>query len=177
RSSIEMEIDNLTIIKEDKLIDWLINNSYEEEAILISAKHIYFSLLRDFIFYMHESFSCAERGKVTVAYTVSRKPLKDNLLYFCWLLNDYKDFTNIVLHGKPSEMSISKLKPQEKIKILDDASNTVEWYLNGEQLYELIYDRKTDISLTKIWDQSLHLITDSSHYPTKQGNIRSEEHT
>src|SRR5699024_377410 len=94
-TSIEMEIDNLPIIKEDKLIDWLINNSYEEEAILISAKHLYFSLLRDFIFYMHESFSCAERGKVTVAYTVSRKPLKDNLLYFCWLLNDYKDFTNI----------------------------------------------------------------------------------
>lgn len=54
--------------------------------------HIYFSLLRDLNYYLYESLSCIERGKVTVAFTLARKPLQDNLFYLCWILTDSQVF-------------------------------------------------------------------------------------
>ena len=73
------------------------------------------------MFYMHESFSCSERGKVTVAFANSRKPIKDNLFYMCWLLVDSKEFISKLLYDEPRSFEVSTIGPDFIIHILKES--------------------------------------------------------
>lgn len=79
----------------------------------ILTPHIFFSLLKDLSYYLYESLSCIERGKVTVAFILARKPLQDSLFYICWLLVSPKDFIEKIQYKDPKDYDISKLKGQE----------------------------------------------------------------
>lgn len=80
------EIDIVELEHTDDVIQCLIDHGKEQEAVYIQKVHAFFSILADYKFYTHEAISCAERGKVSVAYTLSRKPFQNNLFFFvgCW---------------------------------------------------------------------------------------------
>src|SRR5699024_6415517 len=126
----------------DSIIDWLIENGYKKEAYESTKAHVFFSLLRDFLFYMHESFSCSERGKVTVAFSNSRKPIKDNLFYMCWLLVDTEELITKLLDENPKTFDVSSIGPDFIIHILKESVKKVDFPLTGELLAEIIYDKK-----------------------------------
>jgi len=155
----------------DSIIDWLIENGYKKEAYESTKAHVFFSLLRDFLFYMHESFSCSERGKVTVAFSNSRKPIKDNLFYMCWLLVDTEELITKLLDENPKTFDVSSIDFKDKEKIITKATQKINFSLSGELLTEIIYDRKSAKGLSAIWDKSLHIITGNKNYPTSVGNL------
>lgn len=155
----------------DDLIDWLLENGFEEKAYSALKPHIFFSLLKDFILYMHESFDCIERGKVTVAYTLCRKSLKDTLFYICWLLSDEKDIISRLLKDNPKQYDTSALNETFKKKILKEACEKSENIFDAELIYNIIYDRKCRYGLAGIWDQSIHLVTTNKNYATAKGNL------
>lgn len=163
--------DNETIPEDISPIDWLIENGYKDVAFKSTKSHVYFSLLRDFMFYMHESFSCSERGKVTVAFANSRKPIKDNLFYMCWLLVDSKEFISKLLYDEPRSFEVSTIGPDFIIHILKESVKKVDFPLTGELLAEIIYDKKSPKSLAGIWDKSLHVVTNDKRYPTPVGTL------
>lgn len=155
----------------DSPIDWLIENGYKEVAFESTKAHVFFSLLTDFIFYMHESFSCSERGKVTVAFSNSRKPIKDNLFYICWLLVDSEGLILKLMNDNPKTFDVSALDYEFKVEILNEAVKKVDFPLDGKLLAEIIYDRKSPRGLSSIWDKTLHIITSNKRYPTSVGNL------
>lgn len=65
--------------------------------------HIFFSILRDLNYYLFESLSCIERGKVTVAFSLARKPLQDNLFYLSWILVQPHEFLGKMQYGSPKD--------------------------------------------------------------------------
>ncbi len=144
--------DNETIPEDISPIDWLIENGYKDVAFRTTKSHVFFSLLRDFMFYMHESISCSERGKVTVAFANSRKPIKDNLFYMCWLLVDSEKFISKLLYDDPKSFEVSTIGPNFIIQILKETVKELDFPLDGELLAEIIYDKKSPKSLTGIWD-------------------------
>lgn len=163
------EIDKL---EKGEILDWLIDNGYKKEAYKVSKSHIFFSLLRDFTYYMHESFDCSERAKVTLAFTLCRKPIKDNLFYFCWLLVDAKDFTQSMLSKEPEEYDVTKISVNKKKEIINKASEAVLHKNHSEDvLFNIIYSRSSSYGLSSIWDQSIHLVTENKNYPTEKGNL------
>lgn len=155
----------------DNIIDWLIENGYKDEAFKSTKAHVFFSLLRDFMFYMHESFSCSERGKVTVAFSNSRKPIKDNLFYMCWLLVDSEELLTKLLDEDPKTFDVSRMDYEDKERIIDEATRKINFPLSGEMLTEVIYNRKSARGLSSIWDKTLHIITGNRNYPTSVGNL------
>lgn len=164
--------DNQEIPKNlDSPIDWLIENGYKEVAFESTKAHVFFSLLTDFIFYMHESLSCSERGKVTVAFSNSRKPIKDNLFYICWLLVNSEELISKLMNDNPKTFDVSALNYEFKVKILNEAVKKVNFPLDGKLLVEIIYDRKSPRGLSSIWDKTLHIITSNKRYPTSVGNL------
>lgn len=152
-------------------LDWLIENGYKDIAFKSTKAHIFFSLLKDFIFYMHESISCSERGKVTVAFSNSRKPIKDNLFYITWLLVDSDDFISKLLYNQPKNFEVSKIGAEFIIQILEEAVDLLDFHLEGALLAEMIYDKKSPKSLTSVWDKSLHVVTTDKRYPTAVGSL------
>lgn len=86
----------------------------------LMGRHILFSILRDICLYLYESLSRIERGKVTVAYTLARKPLQDNLYYLCWLLDNPKDLYQKINNQDPTNYDVSILKK--------DINNIIDMY-------------------------------------------------
>ena len=174
-SHVEIKHDNkehgLDKINNEKILDWLFTNGFEGEASAIAKSHIFFSLLTDFIYYMHESFDCSERGKVTVAFTLCRKPIKDNLFYFCWLLVDEKDFIDCMMNKEPKEYDVTLMNVDKKKKIINKASTIVSDKHEEDLLFNIIYKRNSLYGLSSVWDQSIHLVTGNKNYPTEQGNL------
>lgn len=145
--------------------------------------HIFFSILRDLNYYLFESLSCIERGKVTVAFSLARKPFQDNLFYLSWILVQPNDFLEKIQYGSPREYDVSNLKgkkefvidlflkAKESIQYENDFLDFSKELLDPELLYDIIYNRKAENSLTSVFDQSIHLVTKNKNYPTEKRNL------
>lgn len=145
--------------------------------------HIFFSILRDLNYYLFESLSCIERGRVTVAFSLARKPFQDNLFYLSWILVQPHDFLEKIQYGAPREYDVSNLKGEKEFVIdlflkskesIQYENNFLDFskeILNPELLYDIIYNRKAENSLTSVFDQSIHLVTKNKNYPTEKRNL------
>lgn len=145
--------------------------------------HIFFSILRDLKYYLFESLSCIERGRVTVAFSLARKPFQDNLFYLSWILVQPHDFLEKIQYGAPREYDVSNLKGEKEfvIDLFLKAKESIQYennfldfskeILNPELLYDIIYNRKAENSLTSVFDQSIHLVTKNKNYPTEKRNL------
>lgn len=153
------------------ILEWMFKHGYETKGYEITKAHIFFSLLRDFILYMHESFSCSERGIVTVAFTISRKPIKDDLFYLCWLLVNSKELLDCILNKDISTYDVTRLSEIKKRNIINEACHLVNKKDYENVLFDLIYNRDCDYGLSSVWDQSIHLVTGNKHYQTENGNL------
>ena len=168
------------------------NNGNDMETILRKQKnldilekiympHIFFSILQDLCFFLRESLSCIERGKVTVAFSLARKPIQDNLFYLTWLLVDSKDFLEKMLFGKPKDYDVSLLKGNKDlvIKLFSEATEIIrkdkinfpDIIFEPEVFYDVVYNRKAKNSLTSVFDTSIHLVTRNPNYPTEPENL------
>ena len=164
--------DMETILRKQKNLDILEK---------IYMPHIFFSILQDLCFFLRESLSCIERGKVTVAFSLARKPIQDNLFYLTWLLVDSKDFLEKMLFGKPKDYDVSLLKGNKDlvIKLFSEATeiirkdniNFADIIFEPEVFYDLVYNRKAKNSLTSVFDTSIHLVTRNPNYPTESENL------
>lgn len=145
--------------------------------------HIFFSILRDLNYYLFESLSCIERGKVTVAFSLARKPFQDNLFYLSWILVKPHDFLEKIQYGELREYDVSDLKGKKEfvIDLILKAKESIQYengfldfsreLLDPELLYDIIYNRKVENSLTSVFDQSIHLVTKNKNYPTEKRNL------
>lgn len=149
----------------------------------IVVPHLFFSILRDLSHYLRESLSCAERGKVTVAFTLARKPLQDSIFYLSWLLVDSQGFVEKLQYEEPENYDVSKLKgKQDYVKTLFSSAIDIitkkkdlfgysELIIDSDLLYDVLFNRKAPNSLTSAFDKSIHLVTNNRNYRTEKNNL------
>lgn len=181
-SSLDLKFTN-KIVEDYDILDELNKQRDIELSEKIFIPHIYFSLLKDLNNYLYESLSCIERGKVTVGFTLARKPLQDNLFYLNWILVDSKDFLEKILYKETKDYDVSSIKGRKNhvVELFSKAKSIInpkgnflnlnEELFNPELLYDVIYNRKARNSLTSAFDKSIHLITGNSNYPTEKQNL------
>lgn len=181
-SNLSFEFTNKVDDKID-LFDELERQRDVEISEIVFIPHIFFSILRDLNYYLFESLSCIERGKVTVAFSLARKPFQDNLFYLSWMLVRPHEFIEKVQYGSPEEYDVSDLKSKKemvinlfsKVKELVQSEDNLLDYskelINPELLYDVVYNRKSENSLTSAFDRSIHLVTRNKNYPTEKRNL------
>ncbi len=163
--------------KAEDMLEWMDKNNKHDISLKMFESHVFFSLLKDFCFYIYESISCASRGKVTVAYSLLRKPLRDNLLYLEWLLADKEEFYKSFLYGDVQSCDVANYKVFDRTrirKIIKEASSKsyMGQSVNSNNIvYRFRFNSKEDIGLQRIWNQSMHLVTSSPNYATENGNL------
>jgi hypothetical protein len=149
-------------------IDWLVLNGMHSELTTVLVKHITCSILSDFISFVYESLNAAKKGKLSVAYSLLRKPFVDELLLLEQILIDKDDFINrYYLNGDIDLYDPSNAKI-DKRAIIEKALNKVSYnsIFTKEFIYELRYDKSAAYGINSISNQAIHIVTRDKNYRT-----------
>lgn len=175
----EFEIDpkskGIEELLSDKIhfFDWLRLNEFNDELTSVLTGHLAMSIVSDFSNFIHESCSCAQRGKMTVAYALLRKPFTDELLILEQLLNDPSNFVARFFHeGDPENYDPSSSKI-DKRNIISSATDKINSGLifTPEMIYDLRYDKSSRAGINGISNQALHIVTKDKNYRTSKQNL------
>lgn len=155
---------------------WLAENGYQHVLDDYTYRELAFALLADMCHYIYEGLRCSEKGKLSVAYSNFRKPIQDNLYYLEWMLGDWPGFLASFRQG-PQHLDIAKLakdarKPR-RLEVIARAMNQMaigEW-IAPEFLYELRYDKASEIGLDWVFTQAVHLVTTFAHNETSPEDL------
>ena len=149
----------------EDLAEWMESNGYVSEFREANRRHIFLALLSDFCQFVYEALSCSRKGKLTVTFALLRKPLKENLFYFEWLLADSSDFiekfhTPFVSGKRPLPLPVD-LSRQKRVEIIAESikKSYLENWISPDFLYEIRYDKKVSFGFEALFQRATHLIT------------------
>jgi len=178
KTNIEIDRNTHKLIDEFKkgeisALEWLQANEFNDELSEVVAKHLVLAILRDFVNFIYESISCAQRGKTTVAYSLLRKPFTDELLILEQLFNDFKEFVNRFYHsGNPVDYDPSSRTIDKKLIIKNAISNIDTNYIFTEDmLYDLRYNKEMKAGINGISNQAIHIVTRDRNYKTENQGL------
>jgi hypothetical protein len=154
------------------ILEWLITNGYEDEFKSIVIKQVLIATISDYCHYIYEALKCPEKSKLAITYTLLRKPLKDNLLLFEWIMTNRNEF--IENFQKDSiYYAIDKIDSTKKKMFIEYSVNQINYCgtFNADFIYNIRYSKKTDYSLEKLWNMANHLVTTCKDYKTENLNL------
>mgnify|MGYP001246054204 CR=1 FL=1 len=157
----------------ENIIDFLLENEYENEAIELMKRQIFDAVLSDFLNFIHNALLTSEKAQLSVTYALLRKPLKDNLLILEWILADPSDFFKKFISNNSNKIiAIDKISKERKIEIITKAiEKTGKTFLPSDFIYELRYDKSKHYGLEPIWNKANHIVTNSDYYSTEDMNL------
>lgn len=154
-------------------VDWLEQNGFELDVIMLIYKTVCLGLLSDLCHFVYEALKNSEKGKLTIAYALLRKPFVENLFYLEWLLADPVDFLKKFKGGEISALEIYNVTPERKKEIIKKAMEEADskYWADHELIYELRYNKSSEQSFQSVWQQANHLITAARQYRTESTNF------
>ncbi len=135
-------------------------------------RHMFFSLISDYNKYVYDAVDCAAKYHFGPAFTLIRKPFKDDLLLLEIMFIKGHKFIPEFLKRPANDYAIDKIsKDTKKIKgILRKSCKKLDFF-KGYKMYNLRYNKKSKESLEKIWNKTSHIITSCKEYATTKGNL------
>jgi len=154
--------------------DWLEKYGYSEILGEILIKSLFPALLSDLCHFVYESLSCSRKAKLTVAYALLRKPLKENLHYLEWLLSDPEEFLNTFYNKESIELSFNRIGNPDRIKnVIKNAKDRIPNKLafDAEFLYDLRFNKACPYGFDGSWNKATHLVTTKDPIATEKQNF------
>jgi len=144
------EIDMLKFMKEKNIIE-----PYKYHLIA----HLTLALSSDMIHFIYEALRCFEKRKFTVAFSLLRKPFKENLLFLSWLLCDEDDF--LERFSAKNYQTLNNIKKERRIEIFAKAIKKLPTSnaFDAESIHDVIYSKELASGFEPIWQRATHLIT------------------
>lgn len=154
------------------IVDLLKNKRLNRELTELLTKHITLSILTDFLNYMYESLSCAKRGKMSIAYSLLRKPLTDELLIFEQILHNKEEFIQRFYHdGNPKGYDPSRATDKQKIIENAIAKLGKKYLIATDLIFRIRYDKSFEAGINAISNKALHIVTSDKNYETERQNL------
>lgn len=141
------------------------------------------ALLADMLEFIHEALACSKKGWLIPAYALLRKPLKESLFYFEWMLADRESFLSSfrserwykysASNTRSFQDSTKEMKKHEKIDLISEAMNKTQAHkwVSPEMIYDIRYSRKLPFCLGGEFDQANHLVTSYRDIRTSSENF------
>jgi hypothetical protein len=144
------QFDLIAFLKNDDL-----GKAYEHHLI----SHSVMGLTADMLNFLYEALMCFEKRKFTVAYSLLRKPFKENLLFLSWILSSPEDF--VKNFESDTSKTLNNLNKDKQLEILENAINKLdisELY-TSDLIWKLIFSKTDANSFEVKWQRATHLIT------------------
>lgn len=161
-------------LRNGEILDWLLySESYKVEEQDFIYKQVCAATLSDFCNFIFMALKSSNAAKTTVAYSLFRKPFKDNLFLLEWLLGEPKDFIPKFYLEEPERYESSKVPENRKIEIINSAiSKTKSPSLYDPKfIYEMRYNKQSKFGFEPIWNKSMHIVTTHKTYKTEKQNL------
>lgn len=167
------EARSIEDLEGEELYRWM--EEHKDETILweMDFKGIIPALTTDFCHYVLEALRASKRGKLTVAYSLLRKPFQDNLFYLEWLLADLPDLMERFRTKGPEALEVKGLPVARRKEVIEGAIAKMKsgHPIDPEFIYDLRYNRAIHFSLAGSFDKAIHLITTGTHLRTDHQNF------
>lgn len=157
----------------EDVISWLITNGYKKEADEVVSREILFAIISDICHFIFQALDSAKRMKMTVAFSLIRKPFLENLLILEQLITDENSFLS-KFGNKPEDFDPGKLKDEEKEMLIENCTSVIgnNFILSKEMIYQLRFDKKNPNSIYAMCNLATHLVTTRhSAYKTDSNNL------
>ncbi|BAU52393.1 hypothetical protein [Mucilaginibacter gotjawali] len=137
------ELKKKFIEKKELALDILKSSNKNDDLEIVLTKHIVMSIISDMVNFIYESMIIAQKGKMSVAFALVRKPFTDQLLILEQILVDRKDFIDRFFHkGNPEDYDPSSHKLNKK-QIIKNALSKLELSVfDPELIFELREESK-----------------------------------
>ena len=88
----ETALEILDAAKGAALVQWMENNGFDGAVRDMTERQVIAALLADANASFFEALCCSAKGKLTIAFALIRKPLRENLMLLEYLLTDREGF-------------------------------------------------------------------------------------
>jgi hypothetical protein len=130
------EVESLQGLEGQALYEW-IEQKKPEARIMVDYKSIIAGVTSDFCHFILEASKASARGKLSVAYSLLRKPLRDNLFVLEWLLADGQDFLTRFADRSPEAIAFQNLSVDRRKEIIGLAAREADSMADADFFYQL----------------------------------------
>lgn len=158
---------------EEDIISWLLKNGYEREANEVISKNTIFAIISDICHFIFQALDSAKRIKMTVAYTLIRKPFLENLLIIEQILAEEQSFLKR-FSGKADDFDPGRLKDEEKRDLINKCLSKIHnsFINDAELIFRLRFDKNNPNSFYAMSNLAIHLVTTRySEFRTESNNL------
>ncbi|BAP31062.1 hypothetical protein J2787_000803 [Chryseobacterium rhizosphaerae] len=151
------DVINKIDVSDKHLFDRLSELGFNNELTKVVRTHLILSLIMETCYFIQESLLCSLKMRMTVCFTLLRKPFLEILILVMRILNesDFIDKFNNLEGFDPI-----KTTPNEKKDLITKTNNLLKDLFNNEDLYQYIFDKEFGDSLFNITNNAIHLYTD-----------------
>lgn len=156
-----------------ELLNLLESHGKFVEIFMFFYKQVYIALLSDLLHFVYEGLQCSKKGKMTVTFSLLRKPFTENLLYLEYLLADPGTFVHHFWKGDIEHFALGqkeKIDKQIFIKSIYEKYNLFS-FEEPDLIYELRYRKDSARSFQTYFQHATHLVTQARSYKTTNTNF------
>lgn len=153
---------------------WLERAQRSDDLGNLLHRVVFAGLLSDACHFLYEALRSSEKGKLTVAFALLRKPLKENLFYLEYLLADPGSFLNAFYNEPIERLNLADIAYRKRAieTIRAAVTKTVHpGIYDPEFLFEVRFDKTAAYGLELYWTRALHLVTTRPPLATEPQNL------
>lgn len=121
--------------------------------------HVSLAVTGDLLNFLYEALSAFEKRKFSVGFSLLRKPMKEHLLFLCWLLADKDDF--LARFEANNHATLNNLSKERKVEIFAEAITKIATpsMFNADLIWDIIYSKNNTNSFEPLFQRATHLVT------------------
>lgn len=166
------EQETVNALTSEPLANWLKQHRPAAWTEMVQ-RQMFAALAGDALHFLCESLRCSEKGKLTVAFALLRKPFRDNLIFLELLLGDPDRFTRVIADPRNEQRTVEYLTQDNRGKaIIAGAVKQLKHpAFDADFVWDLRYGKQAHYSLDPLWSKAIHLVTSHKSYATESHNM------
>jgi hypothetical protein len=153
----------------DDTIDVMRELGYLQEYKTLTLRQVAIATLAEFLQFIYEALKSSEKGKLSVTYTLFRKPFKEILLLWEWMIIAPSSFLD-AFEQDSNNFDLTKRGRWQTIKEQLEKLNIVDKDTLG-LVFDLRFVKDSLYGFEGLWNKSIHLVTNQKHYKTESFNF------
>jgi|694.fasta_scaffold66490_4 hypothetical protein len=141
------------------MLNFLQDNGFGKEYRFHLISNLALALTADMLRYLHEGLRALQECHFSIAFTLLRKPFKENLIFLAWLLGGEEDF--LQNFSANNYKTLNRIGEEDQLKILSDAigCTVTPGYFDATLMREAVFSKQQEFGLEPLWQKATHLIT------------------